>query len=132
MRKSILRGKFAAAVMLSAAQITAFAEDNAAGKGIVILHMNDAHCGINADDETFGYADIAAYEAKLRYEGCTTLPVDAGDYVQGDVIGTFSDGEYIIDIMNELGFVGITTHETAVKSDPSNFRTCSQRRFSSK
>lgn len=184
MKKSFLRSKFAAAaaaaVMLSAAQVTAFADNSTDSKGIVILHVNDAHCGINADDETFGYADIAAYEAKLRSEGYTTLLVDAGDYVQGDVIGTLSDGEYIIDIMNELGFdvatlgnhefdygmkqfkkltekadfeivssnfidlktnkpvfdgwtiveadgvklgfVGITTPETVVKSDPSNFK----------
>ncbi len=184
MKKSILRGKFAAAVaasvILSAAQVTAFADDNTESKGIVILHVNDVHCGINADDETFGYADIAAYEAKLRSEGYTTLLVDAGDYVQGDVIGTLSNGEYIIDIMNELdfdvatlgnhefdygmeqfkkltekaefeivssnfikletgkpifdgwtvveaegiklGFVGITTPETVVKSDPTNFK----------
>ena len=184
MKKSFLRGKIAAAaaaaVMLSAAQVTAFADNGADSKGIVILHVNDAHCGINADDETFGYADIAAYEAKLKAEGYTTLLVDAGDYVQGDVIGTLSDGEYIIDIMNELGFdvatlgnhefdygmkqfkkltekakfdivssnfidlgtnkpvfdgwtlveadgiklgfVGITTPETVVKSNPSNFK----------
>ena len=39
------------------------------GKGIVILHTNDAHCGIDADEDTFGYADLAAYRAKLEREG---------------------------------------------------------------
>ncbi len=74
------------------------------GKGIVILHTNDAHCGIDADEDTFGYADLAAYRAKLESEGYKTLLVDAGDYTQGDVIGTVSSGEYLIDIMNELDY----------------------------
>lgn len=178
--------KIAAAVsagaILTASSVCAFAEGEGApeSKGIVIIHTNDVHCGINADDKTFGYADIAAYEAKLQSEGYKTLLVDAGDFSQGDVIGTLSDGEYIIDIMNgldydvatvgnhefdygieqffkltekaefdvlssnfislgtgksalegwkvievdgvKLGFVGISTPETVVKSDPTNFK----------
>ncbi len=73
-------------------------------KGIVILHTNDVHCGIDADEDTFGYAELAAYREKLESEGYTTLLVDAGDYSQGDVIGTVSSGGYLIDIMNELDY----------------------------
>ncbi len=83
-------------------QLTVFAEDN--DMGIVILHTNDIHCGINADDDTFGYADLAAYRAKLEAEGYKTLLVDAGDSVQGDVIGTLSDGSFPLQIMNKLGY----------------------------
>lgn len=83
-------------------QFTVFAEDN--DMGIVILHTNDVHCGINADDNTFGYADLAAYRAKLEAEGYKTLLVDAGDSVQGDVIGTLSDGNFPLQIMNKLGY----------------------------
>ena len=82
--------------------ITVSAEEES--KGIVILHTNDVHCGINADEDTFGYADLAAYRAKLESEGYTTLLVDAGDYSQGDVIGTVSSGEYLINIMNQLDY----------------------------
>ena len=32
------------------------------------------------------------------------LLVDAGDAIQGGVIGTLSKGEYIVDIMNEIGY----------------------------
>ena len=71
--------------------------------GIVILHTNDVHCGINANDDTFGYADLAAYRTKLEAEGYTTLLVDAGDSVQGDVIGTLSDGSFPLQIMNDMG-----------------------------
>jgi len=94
----------AAGILTSANTVTAFAQDSENDKGIVIIHVNDIHCGINADDTTFGYAELAAYEAKLQSEGYTTILVDDGDFIQGDVIGTLSDGEYIIDIMNELDF----------------------------
>ncbi len=85
-------------------KFTAFAESGTGGKGIVILHTNDVHCGIDADDETFGYAELSAYRAKLESEGYAALLVDAGDSVQGDVIGTLSDGEYPLKIMNELDY----------------------------
>lgn len=93
----------AAALSLSALpQFTAFAQSS--DMGIVILHTNDVHCGINANDDTFGYADLAAYRTKLEAEGYTTLLVDAGDSVQGDVIGTLSDGSFPLQIMNEVGY----------------------------
>lgn len=84
-------------------QLTVFAENNT-DMGIVILHTNDVHCGINANDDTFGYAELAAYRAKLESEGYKTLLVDAGDSVQGDVIGTLSDGNFPLQIMNKLGY----------------------------
>ncbi len=92
------------AVIAATFTATAYAEDTAEYKGAVILHTNDVHCGINADETTFGYAELAAYEAKLLNEGYDVLIADAGDFAQGDVIGTLSDGEYIIDIMNEVGY----------------------------
>lgn len=73
-------------------------------KGVVILHTNDVHCGFEADDSSFGAADLAAYKAHLEDEGYDVILVDAGDFVQGGVIGTLSDGEYPMQIMNELGY----------------------------
>ena len=73
-------------------------------KGMVILHTNDVHCGFEADDTSFGAADLAAYKAHLEAEGYNVILVDAGDFVQGGVIGTLSDGEYPMQIMNELGY----------------------------
>lgn len=73
-------------------------------KGVVILHTNDVHCGFEADDSSFGVADLAAYKAHLEDEGYDVILVDAGDFVQGGVIGTLSDGEYPMQIMNELGY----------------------------
>ncbi len=70
-------------------------------KDIVILYTNDVHCGI---DENIGYAGLAAYKEKMEEEGNSVILVDAGDAIQGDVIGTVSRGSYLVDIMNEVGY----------------------------
>lgn len=83
--------------------VTAFAAETES-LGVVILHTNDVHCGFEADDSTFGAADLAAYKARLESEGYDVILADAGDFVQGGVIGTLSNGEYPMQIMNELGY----------------------------
>ena len=68
---------------------------------IVILYTNDVHC---AADTNLGYATLAAYKEYM--EGATpyvTL-VDCGDAVQGDPVGSISEGEYPIDFMNQVGY----------------------------
>ncbi|MBQ2747418.1 MAG: 5'-nucleotidase C-terminal domain-containing protein [Firmicutes bacterium] len=68
---------------------------------IVILYTNDVHCGI---EDGLGYAGLAAYKAaKLAETDYVTL-VDAGDSIQGEAIGTISDGKYIADIMKFVGY----------------------------
>ena len=68
---------------------------------IVILYTNDVHCGV---DDNLGYAGLAAVKNALEAQGKHVVLVDNGDAVQGDTIGTLSNGEYIIDIMNEAGY----------------------------
>lgn len=98
-----------ALIISAAAALTAFAGLGAAAssqeeKGVVILHTNDVHCGFYADDDTFGAADLAAYKARLESEGYAVILADAGDFVQGGIIGTLSDGAYPMEIMNALGY----------------------------
>lgn len=69
-------------------------------KDIVILYTSDVHCGI---DNNIGYASLAAYKKELEKNNHVTL-VDSGDAISGDFIGAVSKGEYIIDIMNEVGY----------------------------
>ena len=69
--------------------------------GLVILFTNDVHCGI---EDGWGYAGLADLKKSLEAEGNTVLLVDAGDHVQGGPIGTLSEGGYIIDIMNFVGY----------------------------
>ena len=72
-----------------------------AAKDIVILYTNDAHCGI---EDGMGYQGLSAAKHALLAAGNKVLLVDNGDAIQGDTIGTLSKGEYIIDIMNKLGY----------------------------
>ena len=67
----------------------------------VVLFTNDVHCGIN---DGWGYAGVAACKKLLQDAGIDTVLVDAGDHVQGGPIGTLSHGQYIIDIMNYIGY----------------------------
>ena len=87
----------------------AFADDAQAGSAIVILHTNDVHCAVGEADETgatpLGYSALASYVADRKGvfgSGNVTL-VDAGDAVQGNVMGTLTQGQALVDIMNATG-----------------------------
>lgn len=75
--------------------------DAAVSNGVVILYTNDVHCAI---DTNIGYAGVAAYEKAYEDAGYDVLLVDCGDAIQGAAVGTLSTGEYIVDIMNEVGY----------------------------
>jgi 2',3'-cyclic-nucleotide 2'-phosphodiesterase (5'-nucleotidase family) len=79
---------------------------------IVILYTNDVHCGVGqvTDGEgnvtNIGYGGLAAFKKYAQSKtgsGMVTL-VDAGDAVQGDALGTMSKGQYIVEIMNKVGY----------------------------
>ena len=82
MRKKL----FTLLLSLAAMTMVAYAQED-----IVILHTNDIHCGYLSYDKVAALAQEA------------DLLVDAGDAIQGDVIGTLSKGGYITDIMHYLG-----------------------------
>ena len=70
---------------------------------IVIVHTNDVHCAV---DDNLGYAKLVNYAKTMRstYGADNVTLVDAGDAVQGKAMGTLTDGEYLVDIMNECGY----------------------------
>ena len=72
-----------------------------AAPDVVVLYVNDVHCGI---DDNLGYQDLVTVKNAYERMGHKVLIVDNGDAIQGDVVGTLSKGEAIIDIMNESGF----------------------------
>lgn len=78
-------------------------EDTTLGidKDIVVLYVNDVHCGI---EDNLGYQDLVTVKKAYEAMGHTVLLVDNGDAIQGDIVGTLSKGEAIINIMNEAGF----------------------------
>lgn len=83
-----------AALMLVSALPFAFAAE----KDTVILYTNDVHCAIE------NYAVLAAYRAELIAQGKNVVTVDAGDAIQGEVIGSTTEGEAVVDIMNAVGY----------------------------
>jgi len=72
---------------------------------IVILYTNDVHCGVN---ETIGYAGLSYYKNEVNKKTPYVSLVDAGDHVQGGLIGSLSQGNYLIDIMNAVGYDVVT------------------------
>lgn len=77
------------------------APDPADNDEIVVLYTSDVHCGI---DRGFGYAGLYEVRTALEEQGYTTVLVDDGDAVQGEMIGTLSKGEDIVSMMNALGY----------------------------
>lgn len=73
---------------------------------IVILYTNDVHCGVDADspEGTMGYAQLSALKKELEAQTPYVALVDAGDAIHGEAIGTLSEGAYLVDIMNQVGY----------------------------
>lgn len=74
-------------------------------KDIVVLFTGDVHCAV---EENIGYASLKAYKDKLIEEGKEVILIDTGDAIQGGMIGSYSKGRSIIEIMNELGYNAMT------------------------
>lgn len=68
-------------------------------KSIVILYDNDVHCNID------GYCKMAGLrDAILSADTSYVLTVSSGDYINGGLAGSISKGEYVIDVMNAVGY----------------------------
>lgn len=111
------------------------AETDAPAPGpIVIVHTNDVHCAV---DENLGYAKLADYAntARRSYGNANVTLVDAGDAVQGKAMGTLSNGEYLVEIMNECKYdfaipgnheydFGMTQFNTLVARADATYLSC--------
>ena len=71
-------------------------------KDIVILYENDVHCVID------GYTKLAAMKKELQESYTHVGVVSGGDYIQGGSLGIISKGEYIVNIMNLVGYDAVT------------------------
>ncbi len=72
-------------------------------KSIVVLYENDVHCGID------GYTKIAGLrDAIVNSDTAYAAIVSNGDYLQGGSSGAISQGQYIIDIMRNVGYTAVT------------------------
>lgn len=71
-------------------------------KDIVVMYENDVHCAIE------GYAKFAALRSDYKAQTPYVTTVSAGDFVQGGIIGTLTNGEGVIKIMNKVGYDIVT------------------------
>lgn len=70
---------------------------------IVIIYENDVHCAVD------GYAKLAGLRNNYKKTTHHVATVSCGDFVQGNVVGSVTRGEAIIDIMNLVGYDVVTT-----------------------
>ena len=86
----------AQATSAAAAEDQAPAEKNG---DIMILYTSDIHCGA---DQGFGLVGLKQVRDTFEAQGYTTILVDDGDAVQGELMGTVTKGEAMIKLMNEM------------------------------
>lgn len=74
---------------------------------IVILYENDVHCAVE------GYSKLAAMKDQLLETYTNVGVVSVGDFVQGGTLGAVSKGEYIVNLMNRVGYdaIALGNHE---------------------
>ena len=82
-----------------------FAE--ATSDDIIILYENDVHCAVE------GYSKLAAMKNELLETHTNVGVVSVGDFVQGGTLGAVSKGEYIVNLMNKVGYdaIALGNHE---------------------
>ena len=74
---------------------------------VVILYENDVHCAVE------GYSKLAAMKNELSETYTNVGVVSVGDFVQGGTLGAVSKGEYIVNLMNRVGYdaIALGNHE---------------------
>ena len=68
---------------------------------VVILYTSDIHCGI---DQGFGIEGLEQIREGYEAKGYATILVDDGDAIQGETVGSLTEGEAIIDCMNAVKY----------------------------
>lgn len=97
MKKRILSALLC--VCISVSYVTVAAKDN---QDIVILYESDVHCAVD------GYAKVNAIKSEEKTKTDYVSLVSSGDFIQGSSLGALSEGSYIIDIMNKVGYDAVT------------------------
>ena len=98
MKKRLLSCIVCICTVLCSLNAATFAKDS---EIIVILYENDVHCAVE------GYSKLAAMKNELKSEYEYVGVVSSGDFVQGGTLGAVSKGEYIVELMNLVGYDAI-------------------------
>lgn len=99
MKNKIFSIVLAICLFVSCMPLFAQAEEN---NDIIILYENDVHCEID------GYAKLSAMKKELSETAAHVGVVSVGDFIQGSSLGAISQGEYIVNIMNLVGYDAVT------------------------
>lgn len=100
--KLIAMSSFAVAVSLSSCSRKVFSPiEKDQMKSIVVLYENDVHCAID------GYTKLAGFREAVK-DTAYAFVVSSGDFLQGGTAGALSRGEYIVDIIRNVGYDAIT------------------------
>ena len=104
MKKRFLILLLIAVLVIGSLPIAAFAAQQ---NDIIILYENDVHCEIQ------GYSKLSAVKKELMQEYQYVGIVTSGDFLQGGSLGSISRGEYIVRLMNLVGYdaIGLGNHE---------------------
>jgi len=80
---------------------------------VAILHTNDMHGYVNADDGVLGLAAVAQLKADYEAQGYDVVLLDAGDAIQGNLLANSDKGASVIEFMNLVGYdaMGLGDHE---------------------
>ncbi len=82
------------------AQDVPAAAEAALTKDLVILFTSDVHCGV---DQGWGVDGLASLRDNIGKDNHVVL-VDNGDFIQGEPIGTMTDGKALVELMNAVGY----------------------------
>ena len=104
MKKRLLSCIVCICMVLCSLNAVVFAKDS---ETIVILYENDVHCAVE------GYSKLVAMKNELKTDYEYVGVVSSGDFVQGGTLGAVSKGEYIVNLMNIVGYdaIGLGNHE---------------------
>ena len=104
MKKRLLSCIVCICMVLCSLNAVVFAKDS---ETIVILYENDVHCAVE------GYSKLAAMKNELKTDYEYVGVVSSGDFIQGGTLGSASTGEYIVNLMNIVGYdaIGLGNHE---------------------
>lgn len=86
--------------MLGIFPTVSFAAPNT--ENIIILYENDVHCAVE------GYSKLSAMKKELQERYAYVGVFSVGDYIQGSSFGAISQGEYIVELMNLVGYDTLT------------------------
>ena len=106
MKKRFLLFIVIAALLVCSVPVFTFAEEQTPDD-IIILYENDVHCEID------GYSVLSALRNELKQNHAHVGIVTSGDFLQGGSMGSISKGEYIVRLMNLVGYdaIALGNHE---------------------